>query len=83
MSAKLSVSKLDPYRPLIRPWLNDDSRHWHKQRHTGRRIWQRLRGEHGLDVSESSVNRYLAKMHGERRLTSENPMSTFPASGRA
>lgn len=67
LPAKPSVSKLDPYRPLIQQWLDDDSRHWRKQRHTGRRIWQRLRDEHGLDVSESSVNRFLAKMRGERR----------------
>ena len=36
LPAKPSVSKLDLYRPLIQPWLDDDSRHWRKQRHTGR-----------------------------------------------
>ena len=27
-------SKLDPYKPIIRQWLEDDARNWRKQRHT-------------------------------------------------
>ncbi|HVF13094.1 MAG TPA: hypothetical protein VM942_00775, partial [Acidimicrobiales bacterium] len=31
-----------------------------KQRHTSRRVWQRLVDEHGADVGESTVRRYVA-----------------------
>ena len=55
-------SKLDPYKPIIRQWLEDDARNWRKRRHTARRIWRRLIGEHGADVSESTVGRYIAEL---------------------
>ena len=34
---------LDAYRPVIEGYLDEDERTWRKQRHTARRIWQRLR----------------------------------------
>jgi len=52
-------SKLDPYKPLIQEWLDQDVTNWKKQRHTARRIWQRLRDECGADVSEATVGRYV------------------------
>ncbi len=33
-----------------------------KQRHTARRVWQRLVDEHGATVGESSVRRYVAQV---------------------
>jgi len=63
-------SKLDPYKELIDQWIEDDRHVWRKQRHTARRIWQRLTVEEGLDVSETTVSRYVKKakdgMRGER-----------------
>jgi transposase len=55
------VPKLGPYRALIDEWLSDDLQAPRKQRHTARRIWQRLREEHGAEVSERQVDRYVAK----------------------
>lgn len=60
-------SKLDPYRGVIESWLDGDRSNWRKQRHTYRRIHQRLREEFGLDVSESAVNRYVRKLKEARR----------------
>jgi transposase len=60
--------KLGPYRVLIDEWLAADLRAPRKQRHTARRVWQRLRAEHGADVSELQVDRYVAsrrRMMGE------------------
>lgn len=59
---KSDPSKLDPYKPIIRQWMQDDARNWRKQRHTARRIWQRLVDECGADVSEATVGRYVAKL---------------------
>jgi transposase len=39
--------KLGAYRSLIDEWLAADAGVPRKQRHTARRIWQRLREEHG------------------------------------
>ena len=43
---------LDAYRPVIEGYLDEDARGWRKQRHTARRIWQRLRDEHSIACSE-------------------------------
>jgi transposase len=60
--------KLGPYRVLIDEWLAADLQGPRKQRHTARRVWQRLVEEHGADVSERQVDRYVAfrrRMMGE------------------
>src|SRR5712691_10671420 len=56
--------KLGPYRPLIDGWLLADREAPRKQRHTAKRIWQRLVDEHGVEVSERQVRRYV---HVRRR----------------
>jgi transposase len=56
--------KLGPYRPLIDEWLLADREAPRKQRHTAKRIWQRLVDEHGVEVSERQVRRYV---HRRRR----------------
>ena len=61
------ASKLDPYRPLIESWLDEDRSNWKKQRHTSRRIYQRLTEECGVAVSESAVNRYVKKLKEARK----------------
>jgi hypothetical protein len=35
------------------------------QRHTARRVWQRLEEEHGAEVSESAVRVYVAEVKAE------------------
>jgi transposase len=52
---------LDPWKPTIDVWLAADRDVPKKQRHTSRRIWQRLVEEHGADVGESTVRRYVGE----------------------
>jgi transposase len=66
--ASRPAPKLGPYRALIDEWLDGDSQAPRKQRHTARRIWQRLREEHGAEVSERQVDRYVA---ARRRMIGE------------
>ena len=54
--------QLGPYHPVIRQWLEADRTAPRKQRHTSRRIWQRLRDEYGATVSESTVRHYVARL---------------------
>lgn len=51
--------KMDRYKPIIDGWLEEDRKWPRKQRHTARRVWQRLVTEHGADVGESTVRRYV------------------------
>jgi transposase len=51
--------KLGGYRELIDGWLIADRDAPRKQRHTAHRVWQRLRDEHGVEVSERQVRRYV------------------------
>jgi transposase len=50
---------LGPYRALIDEWLTADRKAPPKQRHTARRIWQRLAEEHGAAVAEPTVRKYV------------------------
>jgi transposase len=52
--------KLGAYRELIDGWLVADREVPRKQRHTARRVWERLRSEHGADVAERTVREYVA-----------------------
>lgn len=52
---------LGPHKATIRGWLLQDQDAPTKQRHTARRIWQRLVTEHGAQVAESTVRAYVAQ----------------------
>ncbi len=56
---------LGPYEATIRRWLTEDLVAPRKQRHTARRIWQRLMEEHGAVVAESSVRNLVAALRIE------------------
>lgn len=58
---KPRASVIDPYLPVIEQWLAEDRANWRKQRHTATRIWERLRDEHGAEVSLSTVTRAVAR----------------------
>lgn len=60
------ASIMDQYRRIIEGYLEEDSRNWRKQRHTGRKIYERLRDEHGREASESTVRHYVTKVKRER-----------------
>lgn len=76
-------SKLDPYKSMINDWLDEDSENWHKQRHTARKIWKRLKDEHGADVSECTVSRYVKKEKQKRKASYEQFLDLVWAPGEA
>jgi hypothetical protein len=53
---------LDPWKATIDGWLEADKTAPRKQRHTARRVWQRLVEEHAADVGEFTVRRYVAEV---------------------
>ena len=56
---------LGPYVDLVRGWLIEDLSAPRKQRHTARRVWQRLLDEHGAVVAESTVRNLVAELKTE------------------
>jgi transposase len=55
----------DPWAGVIDAWLIADKDAPRKQRHTARRVWQRLVAEHGATLSEITVSRYVARRRVE------------------
>lgn len=65
-------SKLDPYKPLIDKWLADDKKAPRKQRHTAKRIYDRLQEEtEGFDASYRLVADYVSARKKELNLCRE------------
>lgn len=60
-AAPVTGSRVD----LVRAWLVADKEAPRKQRHTARRIWQRLVEEEGAVVGESTVRNLVARLRAE------------------
>ena len=58
-------SKLDPYKAFIGEMLEEDRRCYHKQRHTAKRVFERLCAEHGFSGSYSTVQRYMKEIRSK------------------
>jgi transposase len=56
---------LGPWTTIIRAWLVADRSAPRKQRHTARRVHQRLVAEYGAQVAESTVRAYVAHVNFE------------------
>lgn len=54
-----------PYEQTVRRWLQDDKSAPKKQRHTARRVWQRLVAEEGADIAESTVRERVRELRAE------------------
>lgn len=53
---------MDAWKPTVDAWLAADRDAPRKQRHTARRVWQRLVAEHDAQIGESTVRRYVAQV---------------------
>lgn len=53
---------LGPWKQIIDSWLEADETAPRKQRHTARRVWERLTDEHQAEVAESTVRRYVGEV---------------------
>ena len=61
-SSPKAAPVLDQWKPVIDGWLLADRDAPRKQRHTARRVWQRLVDEHGAVIAESTVRGYVASV---------------------
>jgi transposase len=56
---------IEPWVTVIDEWLLADRDARRKQRHTARRVWQRLVAEHQATLAEVTVSRYVARRRVE------------------
>lgn len=66
LSAPRPAPVMGPYLNLVRQWLADDETAPRKQRHTARRIYDRLVDEHGFTGAEVTVRQAVARLRGAR-----------------
>ena len=71
-----AAPRLGAHRATIRAWLVADLSAPRKQRHTARRVWQRLVDERGASVAESTVRAYAGRVR--RELESGRAVVTIP-----
>jgi transposase len=73
---------LGVHEATVRRWLTEDLAAPRKQRHTARRVWQRLLDEEGASVAESSVRALVARLRvqlGSGRTLVTVPQTHGPA----
>lgn len=80
-------SKLDQFKPLIDKWLTEDKKAPRKQRHTAKRVHNRLKEEaEGYDCSYRLVATYVAERKKELRLKKKDgylPLEHHPGEAQA
>ena len=58
-TADIKRPKLDGFTGFVDQWLQEDLSRNRKQRHTAKRIFERLRNEHGFSGGYTTVKNYL------------------------
>ena len=82
-TAPVRRPKLDEFTGLIEQWLGADSRNgYRKQRHTAKRIFERLRDEHGFTGGYTIVKDYVRE-HRRRRREMFVPLTHPPGHAQA
>ena len=66
-TAPVRRPKLDGFSEIIDQWLKEDLKQLRKQRHTAKRIFDRLRAEHGFSGGYTIVKDYAREHHRRRR----------------
>ncbi len=74
--------KLDPFTEIIERILKEDLTRPKKQRHTAKRIRERLRDEHGFEGGETIVKDYVRE-HRRRRREMFVPLAHPPGHAQA
>jgi transposase len=67
---RCTESKLDPWKPVVDGWLEEDRKVRYKQRHTAKRIFDRLKEEHPeFTGSYPIVQRYVKSVREAKKQT--------------
>jgi transposase len=66
-TALIKRPKLDGFTEIIDQWLRDDVGQHRKQRHTAKRVFDRLRDEHGFTGGYTIIKDYVRDLQRRRR----------------
>ena len=77
---KARSSIVAPFEGKILGYLEEDKGHWSKQRHTAKRIFERLRDEEGYKGSYDAVQKYVQKLKRETKTTGTQELVWEPGS---
>ena len=81
-TAPIKRPKLDGFTEIIDQWLREDIGQHRKQRHTAKRVFDRLRSEHGFVGGYTIVKDYMRE-HRRRGREMFVPLSYAPGHGQA
>lgn len=81
-TAAIKRPKLDGFSEIIDQWLRDDIGQHRKQRHTAKRVFDRLRDEHGFTGGYTIVKDYV-RDHQRRRQEMFVPLHHAPGHAQA
>lgn len=76
-------SRVEPFSRLVDSWLREDRSMPRKQRHTAKRVYDRLVAEQRFDGSYSSVRRWMKRWREENRAESDGFVELAWAPGAA
>jgi transposase len=72
--------QMDRWKPMLTEWVAHDEKEPRKQRRTARRMHEQLVEEHGANVSEASVRRFVGYLRGARVREAYVPLKFAPGS---
>jgi len=81
-TAEIKRPKLDGYTGFIDQWMLEDFSRNRKQRHTAKRVFERLRDEHGFKGGHTTVKNYVRE-HGRRSREMFVPLAHAPGHAQA
>lgn len=81
-TASMRRPKLDGFTDIIDGYIEDDKLVPRKQRHTSKRIFERLRGEHGFTGGYTIIKDYV-RTHHQRHREVFVPLSHAPGHGQS
>ena len=81
-TAPIKQPKLDGFTEVIEQWLRDDAGQHRKQRHTAKRVFDRLRDEHGFTGGYNIVKDYVRE-HQRRHREMFVPLHHAPGHAQA
>jgi len=81
-TAQIKRPKLDGFTGFVDQWLLEDLSQNLKQRHTAKRVFERLRDEHGFKGGYTTVRNYVRE-HGRRSREMFVPLAHVPGHAQA
>lgn len=69
---------MDPLCAIVQAWIELDKTAPPKQRHTGRRVFERLRDEHQFTGCEGTVRRFVARLKSRQPKEAYMPLAFDP-----